>query len=315
MKERLDCALLCIPGCESATDPLLAPQRQHTSRLHLSRVDLPVSGSAQDEGYPSPDCLQALVYPLRRFDAIVLPVSPASLVWTRILLQQTRMDQQRSVLALGLSLRPIGMLDLLQLGVSDFAFWPCDPEEIRVRLLRVLRISPRQAYRHCQSPSLATSPSSVAEPGLSSLSAAARLDAVSGAAGHGATSHGARLGGAVPSRGLVGSGLSPHLTSHFPSGSPVYRGSPPGASDLQHSLAVQAPLVCCQQIASHPGGFQQLKSRVVAQFERAYLTHALARSNGNIAMAARNSSKHRRAFWALMRKYRINADDFRDRVI
>lgn len=58
--------------------------------------------------------------------------------------------------------------------------------------------------------------------------------------------------------------------------------------------------------------FQHAKSVVVDQFEKQYLTEALRRSRGNITLAARNSSKHRRAFWALMQKHNINADDFRD---
>ena len=319
MKERLDCALLCVPGCESAIDSLLASQPPHTSRLHLARVELPVPEFAQGDRYPPPDCLRALPYPLRRFDAIILPVSPTSLVWTRILLQQTRMELHRPMLALGLSLKPIGILDLLQLGVSDFVFWPCDPEEIRVRLLRVLRISPRQAYHDQPQVSLTTAPPSVAEPGLSPLSASARLVAAAGAMGYGAS-----LAGTTQSRPLavarsadhcLPSGLASRMSSHFPPDVPAYGDSLPGANRLLQHQALQAPWVCCQQIASHPGGFQQLKSRVVAQFERAYLSHALARSNGNIAMAARNSSKHRRAFWALMRKHRINADDFRDHAI
>jgi transcriptional regulator of acetoin/glycerol metabolism len=35
------------------------------------------------------------------------------------------------------------------------------------------------------------------------------------------------------------------------------------------------------------------------------------RNRGNIANAARYSGKHRRAFWALLRKYDIEAEDFR----
>ena len=85
-----------------------------------------------------------------------------------------------------------------------------------------------------------------------------------------------------------------------------------GKSASAYPPVLTVPRVCCQEIAQYPEGFQQLKSVVVAQFERTYLTHALARSKGNIALAARNSHKHRRAFWALMRKHQISADPFRD---
>ncbi|WP_249276231.1 helix-turn-helix domain-containing protein [Bordetella genomosp. 7] len=58
--------------------------------------------------------------------------------------------------------------------------------------------------------------------------------------------------------------------------------------------------------------FRQAKSRVVAGFEREYLRRALSRHGGNVAQAARASSKHRRAFWALMRKHRIDASPYRE---
>ena len=57
--------------------------------------------------------------------------------------------------------------------------------------------------------------------------------------------------------------------------------------------------------------FRQAKSQVVEKFERDYIANALASTEGNIAMAARASSKHRRAFWALMRKHAIDAAQYR----
>ena len=57
--------------------------------------------------------------------------------------------------------------------------------------------------------------------------------------------------------------------------------------------------------------FRLSKACVVEQFEREYVTRALEQNNGNIAKAARASDKHRRAFWALMRKYKIDAGLYR----
>jgi|GEM_PF-190472 len=58
--------------------------------------------------------------------------------------------------------------------------------------------------------------------------------------------------------------------------------------------------------------FRDAKSHIIARFERAYLKAALGRHGGNIAMAARAAQKHRRAFWALMRKHDIDAAPFRE---
>lgn len=58
--------------------------------------------------------------------------------------------------------------------------------------------------------------------------------------------------------------------------------------------------------------FRQAKARVVDGFEREYLRRALSRHAGNVAQAARASCKHRRAFWALMRKHHIDAAPYRN---
>jgi hypothetical protein len=62
----------------------------------------------------------------------------------------------------------------------------------------------------------------------------------------------------------------------------------------------------------HPTeAFRSAKSRVVSSFEQDYLRLALQRHHGNVARAARASCKHRRAFWALMRKHGIDASVYR----
>lgn len=58
--------------------------------------------------------------------------------------------------------------------------------------------------------------------------------------------------------------------------------------------------------------FKMAKANVVMEFERKYIVHALMQSNGNIGQAARTASKHRRAFWELMRKHGIDAANYRD---
>jgi DNA-binding protein Fis len=60
-----------------------------------------------------------------------------------------------------------------------------------------------------------------------------------------------------------------------------------------------------------PRHLKVVKTKLIEEFERAYLTEAMDRNKGNIANAARYSGKHRRAFWALLKKYDIEAEDFR----
>jgi len=64
-------------------------------------------------------------------------------------------------------------------------------------------------------------------------------------------------------------------------------------------------------LADEEVSFQDAKARVVERFERDYIEQMLARCNGNITLAARESGKHRRAFFELIRKHRIASDEFR----
>lgn len=60
-----------------------------------------------------------------------------------------------------------------------------------------------------------------------------------------------------------------------------------------------------------PQSFQEMKRKLVEQFERTYLQSLLIVSDGNITRAAEAAHKNRRAFFELMKKYDIDADQFR----
>lgn len=57
--------------------------------------------------------------------------------------------------------------------------------------------------------------------------------------------------------------------------------------------------------------FASAKRKVVSRFEQAYLRASLAKSSGNITQAARRAKKHRRAYWALLKKHDIDAEPYR----
>ncbi len=56
---------------------------------------------------------------------------------------------------------------------------------------------------------------------------------------------------------------------------------------------------------------REAKDEFVLEFERRYIQNVLFSCQGNISRAARTVSKHRRAFFELIRKHEINADAFR----
>jgi two-component system response regulator GlrR len=59
------------------------------------------------------------------------------------------------------------------------------------------------------------------------------------------------------------------------------------------------------------GDFRTAKARILAQFERGYLTRVLAAARGNVTLAARLANKERRAFGKMLKKYGINSQHFR----
>jgi transcriptional regulator with GAF, ATPase, and Fis domain len=65
------------------------------------------------------------------------------------------------------------------------------------------------------------------------------------------------------------------------------------------------------QRADGPLSLREAKRRLITHFERDFVIDAMRASRGNIAHAARASGKTRRAFFELMRKYSIQANDYR----
>jgi two-component system, NtrC family, response regulator GlrR len=65
-------------------------------------------------------------------------------------------------------------------------------------------------------------------------------------------------------------------------------------------------------LAAEPGpeveSFNQLKARLISDFEQDFLRTLLTRYHGNIAQAARAAQKNRRAFFQLMRKHHIRVE-------
>jgi len=56
--------------------------------------------------------------------------------------------------------------------------------------------------------------------------------------------------------------------------------------------------------------FQAMKTKVVEEFERVYLSELLSTHHGNISKAARAAKKERRAFQRLLQKHRLNRHQF-----
>jgi DNA-binding NtrC family response regulator len=54
------------------------------------------------------------------------------------------------------------------------------------------------------------------------------------------------------------------------------------------------------------GSFQEMKEKVIEEFERAFLSQLLSTNHGNISRAARAAKKERRAFQRLLQKHGLD---------
>ena len=78
-----------------------------------------------------------------------------------------------------------------------------------------------------------------------------------------------------------------------------------GADDIE--LDSPGSTIC---LPAEDESFRNAKARVVEAFERQYIEQLLASHAGNVTHAARAAKKNRRAFFELMRKYKIESGEF-----
>jgi hypothetical protein len=250
MSHAIDCAVLMLPAHESWMRGWIDTDASLLRRFNFHPY--PCSAPAAPPGAePSADTgalmLRHAAPLLRRFDLCLLPVTLATLGWSRTALACVQDTLVTPVLGLLVDIKAPAVADLLALGMRDFVRYPACPEEFRVRATQAARR--RTAEEVC----------------LNETSAA--------------------YADGVEQRGRPPPALVAHTLREL-------EGAP-------HLHAGEA--------------FRSAKSRVVGSFERDYLRLALQRHHGNVARAARASSKHRRAFWALMRKHGIDASVYRRR--
>ncbi|HER45756.1 MAG TPA: sigma-54-dependent Fis family transcriptional regulator, partial [Thermoplasmatales archaeon] len=53
----------------------------------------------------------------------------------------------------------------------------------------------------------------------------------------------------------------------------------------------------------------EVKTMVISQFEKKYLTRTLREAGGNVTLAAKKAGKERRAFGKLLKKHGITKDE------
>ncbi len=279
MRQQIDCAVLSVSTHRDWLDIALKQAEPAMARIRLHYLDWESHAEHQDmSNTPVHVDIQAFAksgVSLRRFDACLLPVSIETLGWTRQALAAIPRGPFVPLIGIFSGLRSAAMQDLLELGLADFVRLPLCPDEYRARILSTVSKVPRPG-------------GSLREPELIYGTPNGLLN----------TPHHS----SVLARSSVGANNVPKGFKH-PSRSFKTNVKTPGYQYAQnHAL---------QNTQSECASFRLSKANVVEQFEREYVTRALELHNGNIAKAARASNKHRRAFWALMRKYQIDAGLYR----
>lgn len=271
MRERLDCAIL---GFGDTTDWHGKKDGVYArGRLYLHRVAHP--SSAED----NIQVLAQMATQLQRFDVCLLAVGQDNLSWTRQALLAARPKLRTPVIGLVRNLKAPAIGDLYNLGMADFVREPLCVEEIRIRTERLLDQSRHDrgsayANRALQTPDALHDKSKCYQPGGDIAAASAVL--------------------AEHARAFQESQADTDA---------VHRATELALEEFARASA--------SQCSASGDSFGIAKSRVVQSFERTYIHASLAKSSGNIAQAARGAKKHRRAFWALMRKHNIDATPYR----
>jgi len=294
MRQQIDCAVLRLAAHHAWLEDVLSGAAPALTRVRLHQLeweagqDLEVN-TKEVVTLPVQALAQASVS-LRRFDLCLLPVSVDTLAWTRQALARIPRGPFLPLVGIFQNLKSAAMQDLLELGVSDFVRLPLCNDEFRARVLMTVSRVPR--------------PGTLREP-EASYSAPESISA--GVTPNYKSSHNEQGQGSSGIASLRASGSGSRV---FMSAKPVKASAGRGVErqPLQSAIALNA-------MHHHPGllgSFRDAKNSLVSQFERTYITQALIKHSGNIAMAARASSKHRRAFWALMRKHDIAAELYRE---
>ena len=294
MRQQIDCAVLRLAAHHVWLEDVLNGAAPALTRVRLHPLeweagqDLEVS-TKDIVTLPVQALAQASVS-LRRFDLCLLPVSVDTLAWTRQALARIPRGPFLPLVGIFQNLKSAAMQDLLELGVSDFVRLPLCLDEFRARVLTTVSRVPR--------------PGILREPEASYSGPEWPIGGVE-------TNHKSSAIDQRPSfKGKSAVSTSGHGSRVFINGKPVKASASRGVErqPLQNAIAFNA----VRHEASPLGSFRDAKNNLVSHFERTYITQALIKHGGNIAMAARASSKHRRAFWALMRKHDIAAELYRE---
>lgn len=148
MRQQVDLAILHQAINRPWFEPVVATFRPSLSRIFVHDLDWEASGEFAAE--PSlnmdvdlcSDLLYRAAVRLRRYDALMVPVSLHTLAWTRQLLSSVPRGPSIPLIGVLHQVQCGGMIDLLELGMIDFVQTPVQPQELRARVLCAISRAP-----------------------------------------------------------------------------------------------------------------------------------------------------------------------------
>jgi hypothetical protein len=295
MRQHIDLAVLELEAHKAWLDDVLERVAPSLGKMKLHRLAWEQSEDLADEqakprmqpAVRTDVFLRAQVQ-LRRYDALLLPVSLETLSWTRQALAGVPRGPSVPMVGILHELHSAAILDLYDLGLTDFVTTvPC-PQAFRARVINAVSKAPRHlSLREAEQPGRRPRP-----PASHPLRLLMQESHQS--------QHAYSL--AIDSRPKASVAMTqPRLA-------PV--SAPSKVSALTSAQGLNTKKTSCAgctvQVSAFgwpDQGFGPTKQRLVTLFERQYLKAAMLRANGNITLAASKSRKNRRAFWELLRKH------------
>lgn len=305
MRQQVDLAVLHVQISQNWFESQLSSVQSALTRIVCHELFWERDGEFPDSKSDSlnvslrTDLLYHAAVRLRRYDALLLPVSMETIAWTRRLLASIPRGPSIPVIGVLNNVQPAAMVDLLELGMIDFMQVPLNVGELRARILCAVSRAPRRMIlrdrimgtgeRHSDYVRLRRM-LAFERPGRDKL---------------------------YVNDGAVTSQLSLAHEGSALWGEQDHRlgqGWSYGRESEDSETAQDLPIVerLRRVFENRYQTFGEVKAQLISEFESQYVKDALALQNGNVARAAAASGKNRRAFWEIMRKHKIDAKAFRD---
>jgi two-component system, NtrC family, response regulator GlrR len=114
-----------------------------------------------------------------------------------------------------------------------------------------------------------------------------------------------------PTRGISRDGIARLLAHRWPGNIREVENVIEAAVALSQGEWIAAGDIAFDGMEAAQDSLREAKARAVQEFERGYIIRLLRTYEGNISEAARAAKKNRRAFWELIRKHKVCADEYR----